>query len=858
MTGFGFGFGSHRNSSARFLALNQSNPPQRATSVTQYGMTFTFSEERPVARYPTGDWRVLGPVTITSITPGAKQVSGTFIQGGTYPLSWINGTQVNPGNRSLATGGLAVNNKDNQPQGLNGIASTTNYSGTAYNHAFNQDPGATGQPLVVATGSVMKFASLVPPHESTRPGGSDMAVLTVVDDLGPDNALRPGVAQSDKTHLFTQDDFDLTVFKNHPRPASAPSAAQAIANVQRAYACQFTDSVNSENAHAINNHPNYGRDLANAAYTSALCLHLDYTAAEKLAILNGIYGIAIDWFERLREGGECVVPAGGGNQWKKCMLVIVTAALHGAANTAARDALRAMCDAQRNFLMAEDKQIREVNEGIIATPRNGGAGREKDEYLAWMEGTLDFAEGARGTGDYGAGGPNWDAPYRNTFCSPAIGGILAVLLTTGGKALWNRDEVFEYFRSYYAKALERGQVGNPGDVNWIIPFVGDMLDAHWPADRVAPAIVEAKVKDDLLWVRFDKAMDFEAVVPFSDYTVKINGAPVASLAYGPWVLGQSPTTSPNMRYLNGIFHTNVGFQLPAPVVASDVVTLSYAGGAGANKLRSAIDRVNVAAFADRAIQNVTPSIGGVNASYPIVRFDGTKPDRYKVLAAAAIATNAPRFTLWLPHIKIDALPTADVELFGLSGASPVLEIIIKTDGKLRVLPRSTSGIFAQLVIAPPGFTGLQPGTAYSLRVDVDAEQTTAAAGWSAYLNGVSSKSSNIGWNGAAGQVIAWGNSQNYQLGGTASPNFTGEFGGMWLHTSERVTDPAKVAKFTSLTGGSLDIGTLGDGITGTPPAIFIVGTKAQYDDAAGINRGTGPKFYRNTGGVVDVSGATWR
>jgi hypothetical protein len=38
-------------------------------SVTQYGITWTFAEPALAGRFVTGDWWVVGPVTVVSITP---------------------------------------------------------------------------------------------------------------------------------------------------------------------------------------------------------------------------------------------------------------------------------------------------------------------------------------------------------------------------------------------------------------------------------------------------------------------------------------------------------------------------------------------------------------------------------------------------------------------------------------------------------------------------------------------------------------------------------------------------------------------------------------------------------------------
>ena len=837
-----------------------------ADSVTQYGITFHFSEARPIKRYPTGDWRVLGPVTITAMSPDSQQVSGNYLQSGTFSSAWVHGAQVNPGNRVLAPGGLSKNNKDNQAQGLNGIRSVTNYAGTAYAHGKNVDPGAIGQPLTVATGSVMKFVSNADtpwpqPSRAVRPGGADMAVLSVVDDLASDDALRPGVAQADMTHHFTEADWDLSVFNNFPQTPSAPSAAQAIANVQRAFALQFTDSVNSENAHAGNNHPSYGREIGQLVHTTALALHLDYAPQDKIDMLNGLYGIAIDAAERINEGGECIVPAGGGNGWKKAALVIVTAALRNAAATAKLANLRAISDAQQNFVFADDKQIREITPQVIAAPRATYDNRNRDPYQQWMEGSLDFAEGARPSGDEVGSGPNWRAPYRGTFTHSAFGGILAVLLTKGAKSLWNRPELFEYYRTHWATTIRRGEV-QPGDANDMILFFHDMAAAHWPADPVAPQVEYAGALGDggsgktTLWLRFDKAIDETSAVPLGNFTIKVNGQPVSGITRPPYVFG---TVTEGVDYApNAIFRRNLGLVLPVAINSSDIVTISYAGGAGSTKLRSEVDKINVAAFTDLPVTNRTASVSGLNASYPVVRFTGSTPDRYQTIGAQALGADSPRVTLWLPHLKLLSAPSATVELFGAAGGAPTFELQLLSDRRLLILLRDSAGNF---IFRTYTASSLALNTAYAILIDGDVTDSSAASGRSLVVNGTPSNGTTPTWAGGTGKAIGWSRPATYSLGSTSNSGFDGEFGGLWLNTAERVTDPAQRARFTSLTNGSLDIGTLGDGITGTQPQLFLVGNATQINDPAGFNRGSGPKFFRQNGGAVDTgmgTTATWQ
>jgi hypothetical protein len=64
---------------------NNTNPPpgsQKPTSITQYGITWTFSTKVQTGQFVTGDYYVVGPCTITSITP--------------VPGNGRNGSEFNP------------------------------------------------------------------------------------------------------------------------------------------------------------------------------------------------------------------------------------------------------------------------------------------------------------------------------------------------------------------------------------------------------------------------------------------------------------------------------------------------------------------------------------------------------------------------------------------------------------------------------------------------------------------------------------------------------------------------------------------------------------------------------------------
>ena len=59
------------------------------TQISQFGITWTFNRDYPVGQFANGDWWVVGPVTITGISPRSTTINGRT----------MNGRMVNPSPR---------------------------------------------------------------------------------------------------------------------------------------------------------------------------------------------------------------------------------------------------------------------------------------------------------------------------------------------------------------------------------------------------------------------------------------------------------------------------------------------------------------------------------------------------------------------------------------------------------------------------------------------------------------------------------------------------------------------------------------------------------------------------------------
>lgn len=814
MKGFGFGYRFSRR------AASTGNTVPVTEVITQFGVTFRFAAPRPAGQYANGDWWVLGPVSMTSITP-ASDIQTDAIDGNGTAIAHrvVNGTMVNPGNRAFAPGGLAANNTSNTLQSFDTLANGV--SNMVYEPVHNVDPGATGSALIVATGSVMKFVSrLTGLPLNNRPAGTDMVVLTVVDAIPAPYAIRPGVSRSgNKASPCRLSDFNLDVFQSLAPTANAPTFEQALAWVGRYIEVAFPDSINNTGAKGANNHPEYGRDIGNNVHRALLSLHLSsFTAQQKRTLLSQMAAIADDLVGRAEEGA-ITLGAGGGNSWKLPLIVVCAASL-GAKTPASWTTY--LSGAQR-MVWAENRQMFRVSSADIALPRYTADGRPRTAYTQQMLGSAEWGEA--GAAQPERSGSNWNASYRDIVAYSLYPGALAIELTAGAKALWDHPEFWLYMETVFLRRSE-GSSGNK-----LLPFALEMANAYRPAKTSMPAIMAAGVKDTAVWVRFDQALDETASLPpASDFTVSVNGLPRAISSVSIW-------------------RQNLGLTLTAPVTGNDAVTLGYARTI--NPVRN-VDRVNIANMTAQPLTNQTDKVGGPNAAYPVVRFS---PGVQRTIAGTntLASANSAFGTIALLKFRFSALPATLSEFMGNASGAPGLRLFLNVNGSVEIRIANASGITAARAFTTP----LMPNVDYDILWSVDMSQATSSAGINCYVNGSANALGVTTWTGGAGVVAGWSRGGIYRW--NFSNNMTFDLGAFWLDATSRIdlTHAANRDKFFSVTQGNLDILTRGDGITGSVPAQFLVGNAEQWNDGAGINRGTGNKWFVSSGLTTTINGNEW-
>lgn len=886
--------------------------PNTQSSATHNTAVFTF-EPTQVSKYADGSPYAIGPLQLNSTAPPSDRISSTYLSHSAlnyatgqnqtyvdYPTSawdpagsgnkshntpaYVHGLVVNPGNRAYAAGGSIANNSGTVAhffrQGWNGISNVVEipgvrageYSSTmAYRESLNIDPGKTGQPLHITSGSLVKAIvrdgrdGRTRQSPSTRDGLDWLGVLTVVTpEEAPtlENSLRPGIASANKQSHFTANDWDLSVFKNLPRVADARTAAALCASViAPTHICHSFEGVNAGNTGPMKQGDSgYVRTMMQPLNELMASLHFDYPVADKVLMLNHLWSHFIDAHERMMEGGAAFeqnsIHGANGNPARGPLHVLIVSALNGSyAKFAYGDTARTKFDEMKAIIGSFPTRLPEYRShfrtsqtevllgGNRANPQTYY--RRQDPFEQWMLGVM-----------------NWGSPYtlehNNTYHGAAYrwnvgwGGVLSSLIMQNlpqGKEVFGYDGWFTYQRQYWEREIVSGRIGGAGQENFNVRERA-IRDALFIPDPVPPVPVEAHVRDNWLWLVFSKPLSEDGPINIGDFTITKNGAAITDATIAPAIVelndpANRPVDKYSVRY--GIWGPNVGIKLPAAAVYGEIYRVGYTKPATSvadkNKLSSAVDRVLVETFAPLAAVNASPPMDGQNLAYPTIIKPATTHIAIGTPGAFPLASaNSSKFTFFLKGMRLlTGTGTGNPWIFG--SGTEVLDLRMQY-GEITLTLRDVSG----LLIASARFANniilANATNPTDLLISGDVSAASAAAGITFKANGTTVGQKSVTWNGGAGKEIGF----TKPFGGTQYPHkFLGvhcEFSMAYFNFAERIENPSV---FDAKTGGFLDIGTNGSGASPTnrPADIFYVGNASQLNEGSGINWGTlGAKLRR--------------
>ena len=271
---------------------SQTGTSTTANDVSQYGITWTFSQARPVGQFANGDWWVVGPVTITSISP---EFTGSR-----------NGWEANPIQRA-------------GEQGLD--SRLTGFSASrvpSLPRRFSADTS-----IIKGVSSAGGCAS-GPDHNSCL---TTAAVLTVLGAIPPANSFRPPFYGAAKPL------FNVSHLQTDLLPSLAPVVgAPTLSRVERRYQRVQVDYIGDWTGRYMHPSENYvwqdgqadvseyGSEIASDSNQAALRLLLNDPIQAKLPAIINVVQAGIDIYG-MHSGGVEWEPNGGHALGRKILAV---------------------------------------------------------------------------------------------------------------------------------------------------------------------------------------------------------------------------------------------------------------------------------------------------------------------------------------------------------------------------------------------------------------------------------------------------------------------------------------------------------------------------------------------------------
>jgi hypothetical protein len=251
-------------------------------TIEQYGITWTFGKPVRVGQFVNGDYYIVGPATVVSITP--------------EPKDGRNGSCLNL-------------TSTKEKIGFDDRILFGRYDPKLYMAPpINLKPGDH----LLSSISLEKISSLKPwlwiSHKDQRSPIRTVAVLTCLDKPVPADAFRPAYSGKDpKIYLARNIKRDLLpnltregiTFKVHQ---GGPNEPFTINEFIRWFQRPWIDFVMDEFGAPFESMPVYGREFTRAVGVASLLLCLDYTPQEKEPLLIDFIQVGIDMYGLAGQG----------------------------------------------------------------------------------------------------------------------------------------------------------------------------------------------------------------------------------------------------------------------------------------------------------------------------------------------------------------------------------------------------------------------------------------------------------------------------------------------------------------------------------------------------------------------------
>lgn len=269
-------------------------PPGTATSISKDGITWTFSQAVPVGQFVNGDYYVVGPVTITAISP-APTTSSPYENGSV---------------KNLPT----ENSKSGFDSRLNdGTDESWWFDATLRSYPpISLKPGdslvsSISLATIHSVPEVMRASDM-----SASPVGS-VSVLTVLSAAPTADAFRPSYCDRSQT-IYHANSLQRNLLPSlaPPTPSDPNAGTPTLATFEGYYRQPWIDTNPFLFDAPADYMPSYGQHIAFADSYASLLLMLNFPAEQKVNLTNYFVQYGIDLYGCVQAGYGW--PAFGGHR----------------------------------------------------------------------------------------------------------------------------------------------------------------------------------------------------------------------------------------------------------------------------------------------------------------------------------------------------------------------------------------------------------------------------------------------------------------------------------------------------------------------------------------------------------------
>ncbi|MCK5781920.1 MAG: hypothetical protein KAH10_04985 [Flavobacteriales bacterium] len=286
-----------------YLTACEPSTENKQSSITQREFTWTFDKEYEVGQFINGDWWVVGPVVVTSITPSqsvAKDVE--YYQGGKSVWG-------DPGlkedstvrNGSVVVDTLSIGKQGFDSRGLSfdsSLAIAMPYSLKANSSIISSQSNDTLWQQTVYHKLMWE------PETKQTSVVRTVSVLTCLDKAPPADAFRPAYAGTDKK-IFRYSDVNLSKLLKLQPTESMPDWSQSERYFERPWMNHFNgDWLGQILLPTQMNQAYYGREFARIVSQATLMLNTDASDEQKKKLLIGVLQLGIDLRGIVEIGGS--------------------------------------------------------------------------------------------------------------------------------------------------------------------------------------------------------------------------------------------------------------------------------------------------------------------------------------------------------------------------------------------------------------------------------------------------------------------------------------------------------------------------------------------------------------------------